>query len=382
MTDIKWPNQLPPDCPFPRSTAFTDIVFTGRHAQYTNADTWYPSWASDGHLYSPWTDGEVNGTRSMSFDRDGVPATTGQAKILGDDPLSLEIVDVALFPGDPAPYGGRYPCGSLVYNGVWYYGTYTLDDINGACGNWCTLGPFIGFRHSTDVGAHWTDTPHTPASPLFEESGKGGVRVKIGAPHFVDFGRNMEYSPDGKAYLVGHGTNRREGFANWIGGDEVYLLRVTPSIQTIDDATAYEFFAGYDATSQAIWTRDFAAIKPLLSWNGQLGCVTMTYNAPLRKFLLCVSRPTDGFTSTGTFDTMIFESDAMTGPWSLLQYMKAFGAQAYFVNIPSKFISADGRTAWLCYSANFSQHLDIRQESTPPGSHYGLCLHEFYLSAS
>jgi len=26
----------------------------------------------------------------------------------------------------------------------------------------------------------------------------------MGSPHFVDFGKNMERSPDGKVYLVGH----------------------------------------------------------------------------------------------------------------------------------------------------------------------------------
>ena len=31
-----------------------------------------------------------------------------------------------LAKGDASPYRGRYPCGSLVHNGVWYYGTYCL----------------------------------------------------------------------------------------------------------------------------------------------------------------------------------------------------------------------------------------------------------------
>lgn len=30
--------------------------------------------------------------------------------------------------------------------------------------------------------------------------------VKMGTPDFVDFGINMEHSPDGKAYLVGMGV--------------------------------------------------------------------------------------------------------------------------------------------------------------------------------
>ena len=38
----------------------------------------------------------------------------------------------------------------------------------------------------------------------------------------------------------------------------------------------------------------------------------------------------------------------------MVSYMKDFGEQAYFLNFPSKFISPDGQTLWLCYSANFS----------------------------
>jgi hypothetical protein len=57
--------------------------------------------------------------------------------------------------------------------------------------------------------------------------------------------------------------------------------------------------------------------------------------------------------------------------------MRHFGEQAYFVNIPSKFISADGRTFWLCYAANFSQGWGgVRFQSLPVGSRYGMCWQE------
>ena len=230
-------SEPPAGCPFEPSKSVTACVFTGRHAQYTQADTWYPSWASDGNLYSPYTDGAVNGLVSNSAGKD---AATGQATILGDDPLHLKVVDQAVYKSDPAPYASRYPCGSLVYNGVWYYGTYSLgggqvikkDDITY---NWPWLGPFVGFRWSTDLGKTWTQTPCTPAQPLFGEHGLNGEPVKIGTPHFVDFGKNMQHSPDGKAYLVAHGASdgskRRFGYNSWITGDAIYLLRVTPTIQ-------------------------------------------------------------------------------------------------------------------------------------------------------
>jgi hypothetical protein len=61
-------------------------------------------------------------------------------------------------------------------------------------------------------------------------------------------------------------------------------------------------------------------------------------------------------------------------------YWKDFGPQAYFVNIPSKFISADGRTAWLSYSANFTYAQDDASfTGNPPGSGYQWCLQEIRL---
>jgi hypothetical protein len=62
-------------------------------------------------------------------------------------------------------------------------------------------------------------------------------------------------------------------------------------------------------------------------------------------------------------------------------YLRAFGPEAYFVSIPSKFIAPDGLTAWLCYSANFAERVErtppMRYPSKPEGSRYGMCLHEF-----
>ena len=76
-----WPSEPPADCQAPKSEAATGIVFTGRHAEYTGADTWYPSWGADGRLYSPFTDGAVNGVGSFSGGKD---ARVGHAIIAGD----------------------------------------------------------------------------------------------------------------------------------------------------------------------------------------------------------------------------------------------------------------------------------------------------------
>jgi hypothetical protein len=90
---------------------------------------------------------------------------------------------------------------------------------------------------------------------------------------------------------------------------------------------------------------------------------------------------TDGGNTVSKFNTYILESDHITGPWKLVVYMRQFGEQAYFANIPSKFISKDGRTAWLCYAANFTNNGPLRTNyrSDPPGGGYGMTLQEIRL---
>ena len=383
----RWPQ--PPeriDSPFERSSVLSGIEFTGRHREYTNADTWYPSWAADGHLYSPWTDGYIlDGVQEYrpfrkehpeyacnSVDFMGRKAATAQARIEGDDPMELRIVNVGQrVDASPAPFGGRYQCGSLVHNGVWYYGTYALTQT-GECGGvgWTELGPLVGFRMSTDFGKSWKETALTPAKPLFPEN-PAIAKVRFGSPHFVDFGRNMEHSPDGKAYLPGHGSSSGRACNSWIQGDRIYLARVNPRPDTINRFSAYEFFAG-SIRGVETWSRRFRDAAPLLEWSGRLGCVTATWNAGLGRYLMCVTRGV----RRGHHDTMILEASRITGPWRIAEYMRDFGPEGYFVNIPSKFIGTDGRTVWLCYSANWSAK---EIDGNPFGSRYALCLQEVRL---
>ncbi len=86
-----WPSEPPQDCPFEPSKDLVGIAFTGVHSDYHVADTWYPSWASDGNLYSPWTDGSApraDGSRENSNSGTGKDARTDQAVLIGDDPLN------------------------------------------------------------------------------------------------------------------------------------------------------------------------------------------------------------------------------------------------------------------------------------------------------
>jgi len=300
----------------------------------------------------------VNGVGSGSA---GVNGTTGMAVLHGDDPYNLTAtVPRAAWPASSAPYGGRYPSANLHFNGTWAQATYTVDNyqrfpavpVNG--GVWCVQGPFTWWRTSNDSGLTWDDGGHADlanaSDTLFGEAAVNNSKVKFGAPHVVDFGRNMEFSPDGKFYVVAHGADRANDYEGWMQGSQVYLARAPPAPSTLNDAAVYEFYTGGHGPA-ATWSSRLADAAPLVSWGNRTGVVTLGWHPLLEKYILVVSTPTESpFTGSdtppfnATYDTYFLESSAITGPWALVTYAAQFGPQAYFANAPSKFmgVSASG----------------------------------------
>jgi hypothetical protein len=405
-----WPNDPQFMIPWPKSKDLLGWQYlSGANPGYGggnhvagSADTWYPSWAADNKLYTSWTDGSVHDDvtgRIVTSGSGGKPAagynsTTGQAVIVGDDPFRLNITEVATFNSSTYPYEGRYPCGQLAYKGVWYYGTYFLDNPNASvggnyvgpspgpnCGNWCVQGPVVDFRYSNDRGKTWVEPRLKAASAsdnLFGETAAKNAKVKFGAPHWVDFGQELEHSPDGKAYIVGHGASKPTSIQAWMLGDEVYMARVVPNAASIGDVNEWEFYAGGHG-ADAKWVKgDVGAAAPLVAWDFHTGVVTMTYFAALKKYILTISTATYYPSMTKQFDTYFLESDAITGPWAYAHYASEFGPEAYFVHHPSKFLAKRANTksktydCFLMYSANFAFH----DGASPPNSGYHMNLQQ------
>lgn len=405
---ISWKNATPPaPVPFPLSSDLLGFEYIpGANANYGDADTWYPTWAADGNLYSPWTDGTVDGILSRSEgDGPGYTSTTGFATIIGDDPFNLNITNVGTFVSTSYPYRGRYPCGSVAVGDTWYYATYYLTNPNTTypsgedsgpnpgpdCDNWCVQGPMVGFRSSKDQGRTWTEPRFngtTATDNVFRETAMHNSKVKFGAPHFVDFGRNLEHSPDGKAYIVGHGATDPDNVQAWMLGDHIYLARVDANREDLNDGMSWEFYDGNGG-----WvTGDVTKAHPILSWPRHMGVVTMTYFLAIRKYVMAVSTAANYPMMNQEFDTYFLEADHMTGPFRFVNYMNRFGPQAYFVNFPSKFAAAgvsvdevNGQAYFenfLSYSANWAfKQSPVRD---PPNSGYWWNLQHsrFILSSS
>lgn len=209
-----WPSKPPgassgvAPLPFERSVLLRDIMVMedATPIKGYGADTWYPAEDRDGNLYSGFDDGRVG---SVSVGSMGPGFHTGSAIVSGSSWRNLSVVAVggAIYENG-SPMQGRYTCANAVQNGTWWVGTYGLAVGDAACEadtgvlQFCVMGPFVGFRHSSNRGVNWTE-PHEPATgkpltvanPLFPE--KVGSPIKLGAPHVVDFGPENIHSPDG-----------------------------------------------------------------------------------------------------------------------------------------------------------------------------------------
>jgi len=403
-------NSLPKDSGLKQSKVFGGVSFTGRYACYTGADTWYPSYATDGTIYSCCTDGNIG---SVAFNNPNPRA----AVVYGADPLNLSVGVVGgpeIHSGVDGPAGkfkfGRYPSANLLYNDIWYYGTYLLEQNDRASYvpnfDWPILQPFIGFRLSSDFGETWYDRTE-PNDPIFENPhekwvnahnvGFNEYEIMIGAPHFVDFGVNLKYAPTDKAtgrkwaYMVAHGADPLCDLAHtsWISGDNIYLLRilmpegrdVAVNASYFNDSSNWQYYSKDGKYRN--WNRDnlqevYANIKPIVDATGYLGNVGLTYNAPLGKYIMTLSRVSE---TQSAFNAIILESDSIDGEYRVVQYLKQFAMVSYFMNIPSKFISEDGRTMWLSYSSNYCKEIGDKK-ATIGGAFYSWNLTEIHLDGT
>lgn len=377
-----WDGTCPADCPFEPSREITGLVFTGRFASYTTCDYWYPSWANDGHLYSACGDGEFCGHRILNL---------GLARISGDDPLDLKFTFLGSFNVADFTRQSAYGSTSLIKDGVWYVGleegwnSYSARTAEGVARFWGFLCSARPGSISGELGypfppnPYWADRSNHPLRRTADADAQaadgrsatqyvgGFFREPPGANrvrnlHFVDFGKELQYSPDGKAYALCHGSEGDKR-AEWGNGDSVYVLRVEPRCEEINDPASWEFFAGQDAAGNPMWSPRAADAKPLLTWNDKLGLAHAVYNAPLKKYLMWISPllqsdtwvqdqgPARRFSAEGS---LLLESDGLLGPWRMVQYFPSLGPNAYCICFPSKFISSDGKRAWLLCSANYT----------------------------
>lgn len=296
------------------------------------------------------------------------PTCVGIAKIVGDSPLNLDVKNLGkLFSGN-----NLYPSISLIADSTFYIGTYDAYSKGGR---------FNGFRYSNDWDRWVEETEPGWKNPYWldarvEETDFFAADTnprRFNVPHAVVFGQNNELSPDGKVYFTAHGEIPG-GKSNWDKADAIYLCRTGSDQKRISNPADYEFFGGHNSSGQAIWVKEVTRSKPVLEWKDHVGSEGLTFIPALRKYILMTARLMENENNLPYNVLVFWESDSITGPFKMVHYLRDWGPQTYFPNIPAKFISPDGKTMWLCVACNYSH-----PGSNPVQCRYGFSLHEIVL---
>lgn len=336
------PGQSPPPYPPSRLIAGVKWNFTTipslRKAQ--GSDLWPCTWAADNNLYCAWGDG---GGFDGNSDRIG-RVSLGFARVTGVPTI-----------GDPAAFGGKNIWGQLPYAEVQANFGGKVDSliaINGLLygvgGLWTNAdsadpvhrserGPHSALIRSADFGRSWMIIARS------QELTQGS---------FLNFGRDDAYAIDAYvySYYVRVGDN-----------SHIYLTRIPKERLTSGNIGVADvrYFAGAGRGQHGTpWSSNESQAEAIFYDARHVLTPSVTYDVPLKRFLLTVGHlASDQGDAAGAGQMGLFESAHPWGPWATIGYydhwddLDAVPSGDFLgLQIPSKWISADGKVLWAVFS--------------------------------
>ena len=304
--------------PYPMSAVVTGLTWADATTivhQATGSDNWPITWADDGEQYTAYGDG-------WGFDPK-VPAklSLGFARVSGGPPGTGTNIRSASGEQKGDGRSGKKTSGMLMVEGT----LYVL--VRNANNN----GEQSQLAWSSDYAATWTWS-----SWKFAE---------FGYPCFLNFGPNYAGARDDYVYVYSPDTP-----SAYNETDTIVLARVPRQSVTIK--TAYEFFSGFDANGNPAWSSDINQRRAVFTFPGGCNRIDVTYNAPLKRYLLVTrSRARVG----GKDQFSIYDAAEPWGPWTTVFYTENWDVDpGESAHIPSKWISADGKTGYLVFAGSDS----------------------------
>jgi len=298
--------------PYPPSTVISSVRFAPVDEIICDADgsdNFPITWADDGDLYTSFGDG-------WGFDpRTDVKLSLGFARVSG--------------PGDGfAGVNIRSPSGERSGDGASGAKASGMLMVDGVLYMWVRNTSNATLFSSSDHAATWVE-----ASWRWS--------VGFGAPTFLNFGRNYEGARDDYVYAYS-----QDGDSAYETYDGAALARA-PRDRILEEA-AWEFFAGFEADGTTPrWTADVAAREPVLPHPGRAYRMDAAYAAPIDRYLLL-----SAFGRTDASWAM-FDAPTPWGPWTTVVYEESgwdLAPNVHGFRLPTKWIAADGRTAYLVFS--------------------------------
>jgi hypothetical protein len=327
----------PPASGFFSTVAVDPAATVGAPAAGDNrdhGDLWPNCWSDDDNVYAAYGDGTGFGS---DFSDIGVTKISGMPGGLTGSQLSTDVGQIW------SAGHNRKPTGMACVNGDLYLAVQDLaHDFNDA--------PAATIARSTDKGRTWTWDRNRP---MFG----GGVFTTV---MFLDYGKNYANAPDDHVYAYGLDHNWRDSFDNTVPDPvDLYLARVHKN--SVMDENAWQYMSGTDTSGNPVWSAEISQRKPVLHDDRRvyqnvltpgrardmtvLGQGGVVYNKPLNRYI---------YTSWTEYTFEFYESPTPWGPWKHFA-TKDFGGYpwthskhgGYATTIPSKYISADGKSMWL-----------------------------------
>jgi hypothetical protein len=321
----------------------------------SEGDTWTPTWADNGHLYSPSND--TTGFHSA------VKANIAFNRIDRNNPLHLggETVNPMASYGKEAergPDGCTWKSsGCACIDGVLYwvvarhrYGQESGDPHRRQ------IAQNASIIKSVDHGRTWTRSAklnyHAPMFP--------GRR--FATPYFIQFGRNGASPQNVGDYVYAVSNN---GF--WDCGDDMIVGRVARSKIGHLDAEDWEYFSGGSGDAASSWTRNMHQALPILTGPGKFGMTGATYLHRYQRYLMigwyypAGGGKMDGAATHTVWD--FYESPRPWGPWTKIGSYDSQPSGYYSPQVCPKFQTSEHVFAFT--AGNWNDPKDYRLTVIP-----------------
>lgn len=279
-----------------------------------DSDNWPLTWGDDDHLYTAYGDGtgfqpKVREKLSLGF-----------AKVAGNPP-HVRGMNIPSPTGEQKGDGprGQKASGMLMVDRVLYA---WLRNANNAHLVW-----------SMDHAQSWA-------------FGSWRWMTSFGCPTFLNFGRNCAGARDEFVYVYSPDSETA-----YQPADRIVLARVPKD--RIRDLTAYEYFQERREDGLPAWTREVARRGAVFAFPGRCYRSSVSYCAPFRRYLLCMPLPDGDARFRGGFG--IYDAPEPWGPWTTVFFTEQWDVgPGESCHLPTKWMSADGQTAYLVFSGEDS----------------------------
>jgi CubicO group peptidase (beta-lactamase class C family) len=313
--------------PQPPSKAIVGLTWAPKAAIVRKAkgsDNWPLTWADDDRQYTAYGDGW--GFEPLLPKKLGL----GFARVEGHPP-GFQGENIRSPTGEQVGDGakGKKASGILCVGGVLYLWTRNAGNAQLA---W-----------SKDHGQTWVWADWT-------------ISTSFGCPTFLNFGKDYAGARDDWVYVYSPDAE-----SAYQSADRMVLARVPKG--NVTQRVAYEFFRGLDEKDQPLWSNQISDRGAVFEHKGRCYRSGITFNAGLRRYLWVQIIPrTEGKKADTRFEggLGIYDATKPWGPWTTVYFAEKWDVgPGETASLPSKWMSADGKTVHLVFSGD--DHFAVRE---------------------